>query len=50
MLKGELVRDNRTELVCVISSGGLVSVNDRSSSAYVEGGARQRVIGRSPSV
>ena len=34
----------------MISSGGLVSVNDRSSSAYVEGGARQRVIGRSPSV
>ena len=34
----------------MISSGGLVSVSDRGSSACVEGGARQRVIGRSPSV
>ena len=42
VLEGELVNENsRTEPVCLISSEGLVVVNNRSSSACAEGGARQ---------
>ena len=39
MLKGELV--NREEPVRLKYSEGLVFINSRSSSAYVEGRARQ---------
>ena len=41
--KGELVNDNcREEPVCLKYSEGLVVINSRSSSACVEGRARQR--------
>ena len=42
MLKGELVNENgREEPVCLKYSEGLVLMNSRSSSACVEGRARQ---------
>ena len=42
VLKGELVNEScRKEPVCLISSGGLVNVNSKSSSIYAEGRARQ---------
>ena len=42
MLKGELVNEScRDEPVCLKFSEGLVSINSRSSSACVEGRARQ---------
>ena len=42
MLKGELVNEIcREEPVCLKYSEGLVFINSRSSSAYVEGRARQ---------
>ena len=52
MLKGELVNEIcREEPVCSQYSEGLVFINSRSSSAYVEGRASSmRVVGRSPSV
>ena len=42
MLKGELVNEVcREEPVCLKYSEGLIFINSRSSSAYVEGRARQ---------
>ena len=42
MLKGELVKEIcREEPVCLKYSEGLVLINSRSSSAFVEGRARQ---------
>ena len=42
MLEGELVNEIcREELVCLKYSEGLVLINSRSSSACVEGRARQ---------
>ena len=42
MLKGELVNEIcREEPICLKYNEGLVFINSRSSSAYVEGRARQ---------
>ena len=42
MLRGELVNENcREEPICLKCSEGLVFMNSRSSSACVEGRARQ---------
>ena len=41
MLRGELVNENGKEVpVCLKCGEGLVTVNSRSSSVYVEGRAR----------
>ena len=42
VLRGELVNENcREEPVCLKYCEGLIFINSRSSSAYVEGRARQ---------
>ena len=49
MLRGESVNENcGEEPVCLISSGGLVDVNSKSSSFCVEGRARPSVLRGEP--